>query len=252
MENNRYESGEIVYFVNRNGTSNAHFVDIGVVDEQYSDGVRIDVLRPYDTRCVNGVPINEFETEQKYKKLPKGWTYDTKLFEITYKGKDIDATFGKMKVSNREDVKKAYEAGYLVKASTLFSGVIEADITKEGYRIVKKYPMWQRVEPTNMVLPTDKIYRNYDECNVWIENYNAELERQVSLSDNEWSLEQIDKTIGRFCKINGLDEIEKERYHNFFAEMDNIEDIEARIFNNNIQYKHWKRKKWNDVFLPFS
>ena len=32
-----------------------------------------------------GVPIDEFKDNQKYRKLPKGWTYDTKLFDLEWR-----------------------------------------------------------------------------------------------------------------------------------------------------------------------
>ena len=51
-----------------------------MVDEQFSDAIVIDYLVLRERRLVNGIPIDEFESETKYKKLPKGWRYNTKLF----------------------------------------------------------------------------------------------------------------------------------------------------------------------------
>ena len=42
-----------------------------MVDIQYDGGgVNVNYLVPRERRRVNGIPIDEFESEQRYKKLP--------------------------------------------------------------------------------------------------------------------------------------------------------------------------------------
>lgn len=89
---NRFDTGEIVYWCHSYGNG-IYSVKYGMVDEQYSDAVIVDYLTPRDRRLINGIPINEFESEEKRKKLPKGWTYNTPLYSLTYSdltSKEID------------------------------------------------------------------------------------------------------------------------------------------------------------------
>ena len=38
-------------------------------------------LRTPEVRLINGIPFDEFESEMEFKKLPKSWTYNTRLWE---------------------------------------------------------------------------------------------------------------------------------------------------------------------------
>jgi len=79
---NRFKSGDMVYWHRQKG--NRHFVEYGIVDEQFSDVVCVDLLEFKERRLVNGIPINDFPNYTEFKKLPKDWSYKTKLYEITY------------------------------------------------------------------------------------------------------------------------------------------------------------------------
>ena len=132
----RFNQGDIVYWCHCDGGGeySIHYV---MVDEQFSDAVCIDYLVPRERRRVDGVPIDEFQSEQRYRKLPKGWTYNTKLFELTWDDLSYEESILILDVTKTETIKEAYDKGYLVKDSTIFHGVIEDEITKDGFRIVK-------------------------------------------------------------------------------------------------------------------
>lgn len=244
----RFNNGDIVYWCHREGCE--CWVEYGMVDEQFSDAVIIDCLAPMERRLVNGIPIDEFESETRYKKLPKGWTYDTKLFELTWEDltqeqKDFSAKYS---VRNPACIKEAYDKGYLVKSSTIYHGIIESEITKDGYRIVKKSPMWQRRIDHISIRP-DKVYFAYEEAEKEVDDNIAEFHRQANLSDYDWSVEQIDKTINKWKIYNDASDKEAESYHDWIVGMDNVEDIETRVFDGRIQWKYWKNKKWNNIEL---
>ncbi|MDD2496279.1 MAG: hypothetical protein PHE29_13950 [Tissierellia bacterium] len=238
----RFNQGDIVYWCHQNG--HEYSVKMGMVDEQFSDAVCIDYLSLKENRKINGIPINEFKSEEKYKKLPKGWSYNTQLFEITYD--EIKDCVGA--ISSPECIKLAYKNGLLVKDSIKFHGVIETEITKDGYRIIKKYPLWVH-HISNVSIRPDKVYFTYDEAKKEVDENIAEFYRQANLSDYEWSLEQINKTIDMYIKINGKTDTIKNEYKNWFINMKNIEDIEIRIYGTEIQWKYWKNKKWNNIEL---
>lgn len=244
----RFNNGDIVYWCHQEGCE--YWVEYGMVDEQFSDAVIIDCLAPMERRLVNGIPINEFESEARYKKLPKGWTYSTELFELTWKDltqeqKDFSANYS---VRNPACIKEAYNKGYLVKSSTIYRGIIESEITKDGYRIVKKSPMWQHRIDHISVRP-DKVYFTYEEAEKEVDDNIAEFHRQANLSDYDWSIEQIDKTINKWKIYNDTSDKEAKAYHDWLIGMNNVEDIETRVFDGRIQWRYWKNKKWNNIEL---
>ena len=242
----RFNQGDIVYWCHQCG--HEYSVHYGMVDEQFSDAVCIDYLAPRERRRVDGVPIDEFQSEQRYRKLPKGWTYNTMLFEITYDPLSEEQIAFHIDIREPESIKTAYEKGFLVKDSTIYHGNIEAEITKDGFRIVKKYPMWQHHIDHVSIRP-DKVYFTYEEAKKEVDDNIAEFHRQASLSDYDWSVEQIDKTIERWRYVTDSSPKAMKAYRDWLLNLENIEDIETRIFGGNIQWKYWNKKKWNYIEL---
>ncbi len=225
-----------------------------MVDEQFSDAVCVDFLERKENRYIDGVPIDEFrkhENGQKYKKLPKGWSYDTKLYDLEYRDNPEEAKlFDELcaRIDKPESLKKAFDLGLLVKSDTKFHGRIETDITKEGYKVITKYPMWQHYT-THTSIRTDKVYFTYQEAKDEVDANIAELKRQAALSDYDWSVEQIDKTLGFWQHLSGATDGEKNAYRDWILAMENVEDIEVRISGGNIQWKYEKNKRWNNITL---
>lgn len=242
----RFNQGDIVYWCHQEG--HIYSVHYGMIDEQFSDAVCIDYIVPRERRLVDGIPINEFESEQRYRKLPKGWTWNTELFELTYEPLTADEIAFKIDATKPETLKYAYEKGYLVKDSTIFHGQIEDEITKDGFRIVKKYPQWKHHIDHTSVRP-DKVYFTYEEAKKEVEDNIAEFNRQANLSDYDWSVEQIDKTLNSWKGLSGASDNEVKQYRNWLLGMSNVEDIEVRLFGGNIQWKYWKNKRWMNIEL---
>lgn len=242
----RFNQGDIVYWCHSKG--HEYSVKYGLVDEQFSDAVIIDYLAPRERRLVDGIPINEFESEQRYRKLPKGWSYDTKLFDITYKPLTEDEVKSGVNIKSPKSIQNAYSKGYLVKDSTIFHGNIEAEVTKNGFRIIKTYPMG-KYHIDHVSIRPDKIYFTYEAAEKEVDENIAEFKRQSELTDYDWSVEQIDKTLKTYQAFTGVTDRKIQQYRNWLLSMNNIEDIETRMFCDNIQWKYWKNKRWNNIEL---
>ena len=67
------------------------------------------------------------------------------------------------------------------------------------------------------------------------------------MTDEEWSIEQIDKTIDTFAYLYGISDKTKQAYRKRLLELDNIADVETRIYGGAIQYKYWKKQRWNTI-----
>lgn len=243
-----FKTGDIVYWCHNDG-GGKYKVNYGRVCEQFSDAVvMIDYLEPRERRRVNGIPIDEFQSEQRYRKLPKGWTWNTQLYEITYDDLTPAEKVFKLDIKDPKTIKAAYDSGFLVKSETIFHGEIDDEITKEGYRIVKKYPMWKHHIDHVSIYP-HQLYFTYEGARVEVDNNIAEFQRQANLSDYEWSVEQIDKTLRKWRILNSECEETSNKYREWLHAMKNVEEIETRIFGTAIQWKYWKNKKWNYIEL---
>lgn len=241
MKQYKFQEGDIVYWCHQKG--HEYSIKWGRVDVQYFDRVYVDYLHPKENRRINGIPIDEFE-DNKYKKLPKGWNYDTRLFEITYDNLD-DCTIN---LKMPETIKLAYDKGSLVKDSEIFHGTIEEEITKNGYRIIMKYSPWFG-HISYITIQPHRLYRTYEEAEKEVLANRAEFERQANLSYYDWSVEQIDETLNRWQGIYNHSDKLKNRYREWLLDLDNVEDVETRVFGGEIQWKYWKNKKWANIEL---
>lgn len=242
----KIKKGQIVYYVEKHKNGSL-FVDYAMVDEIFSDVVVLMIFDFYEQRYVDGIPYNDVPYIGRWKKLPKNWTYDMPLFKLDYINNPeyIDKSFD---VTKPEDILKAYNIGLLVDTRTIDHSHIEADIDKNyGYRLIKKYYPYQRI-PGDISLHYDEVYLTFAEAKKAIDDYLTELNRQASLSDEEWSLEQIENTIRHhlFMIYPNKEQIEEklQSIMDYFKNRNNIEDIEVRISNGRIEWKYWKNKKW--------
>lgn len=243
----RFQNGDIVYWCNSDGCGR-YSVKYGTVDEQFSDAVVIDYLAPRERRLINGIPILEYQNPTKYKKLPKGWTYNTSLYELTYEPMDEDEKSYQYNIASPSNIKFAYEQGWLVKDSEVYHGTIEADITKDGYRIIKKYPMWEH-HIDHVSIRSDKVYDNFLDAKHEVDENIAEFERQLKLTDEEWSIEQIEKTLQRWQKFADATDREVAKYKEWLLKLPDIIAVETRIYGNQVQWKYEDKKRWNYIEL---
>lgn len=76
-----------------------------------------------------------------------------------------------------------------------------------------------------------------------------EFERQLKLTDEEWSIEQIEETLQRWQKISDATDKEVAEYKDWLLKLSDISDVETRIFGGQIQWKYEDKKRWNYIEL---
>ena len=187
-----------------------------------------------------------FLSVTKWQKLPKGWTYNTELFEMEWRNNDW-AVLNTLRIDNSEDIKTALEKGILVYLKDYDQTVPHSEVDKKlGWRIRKehddsvyKYPF--------ITLQKNNAFKTYAEAKAVIDAQEAEWKRQSELTDEEWSIEQIDHDLQRWAKIYSKSPEEMQRVRDFLLGMDKIEDIETRVFGGDFQWKYWKNKRWNSI-----
>lgn len=234
--------GTVVYFLH-NSKSVPFDKDIlfGIVEEHYIDCVALQMIEPRDMRTVQGIPVKEFVTPTRWQKLPKGWTYSTDLVGMGWDTSMDNRTFD---WTNPEDILRAYHEGILVNVRDNDHAQFEADLSKsEGYRIIRKYPMYE-YHPDYMSVDYRNVFLNCQDAEAARESIRAEFKRQAALSEYDWSVEQIDKELDRWAAVYGVADTEKQKYRDWLLARDKVEDIEVRISQGQIQWKYWKNKKW--------
>ena len=244
----RFNKEDLVYWCHKK--AHEYSVQYGLVDEQFSDAVIIDYIVPRERRIIDGIPLDEFKSEERYRKLPKGWSYDTKLFEVTHEVLDEEENefLRNCKITDSKGIKEVYNKGYLVKKNKIFGGNIETEITKQGFRVVKKWPMYVPYI-THVSIRPDKVYFTYEEAKKEVDDNVAEFNRQAELSEYDWCVEQIDKTLSRFKFYKGLSDEEINQYREWILGLDNIENIETRISGGEIQWRYLNKKRWCNIEL---
>lgn len=245
----KFQPGDVVYWVGRHRHSPyEYYVDYGIVDEEFSDAVCVDRLHIRDNRYINDVPYKEFPSVTKWQKLPKGWTYNTELFAMEWRNNDW-AVLNTLRIDNQEDIKKALELGILVYLKDYEQTVPHSEIDKKlGWRIRKEHDDSVYVYP-HITLQKDNAFKTYAEALAVIDAQEVEWKRQSELTDEEWTVEQIDHDLQRWVKIYSKSPEEVQKVRDFLLGMNKVEDIETRVFDGDFQWKYWKNKKWRTIVL---
>ena len=242
--------GEVAYYARENSWdhrqhgSSRYSVHWGIVENHYLGEVCLQLYEPFDRRMINGIPIKEFRTPTEWQKLPKGWTYSTQLYELGWNDwKEDIAKNMPCRLDHPEDLKAAIEEGLFVKVQDNDHCEIGTEIDKHGFRIVRSYPMG-KYYPTYASVRCDRLYRTYDEAQKWIDEYEAELNRQAALSDYEWSVELIDKTIAKAKFFGYITEDQAVEAKERLLAMDDVENLHTRVGNGKIEYRYERHKRW--------
>lgn len=253
----RYKNGDIVYWCQYiQGQCIIHY---GMVDTQFSDVVCIDLLAPKDCRTVEGIPINDWFPDNRVRKLPKGYNCDTVLFRYGYTNNwaDDDKNFlddymHNLDITDKKKIREAYDKGYLVKSCDNCHCVAEPEIGKGTWVLQQKpskaygYALYY-YDINSLSIEPPRVYDNYQEAFDEKQKYETEFQRIQNLSDLEWSIEQIDKTLNHWAGLYHISDKKKKVYRDFIMELSNLEDVEVRISAEDIQWKYWKNSRWGNI-----
>ena len=237
--------GSVVYFLcNRRGSSQK-FVDFGTVIDHYTGEIAIQLYEPADTTTVEGVPVKEFATPTEWRKLPKGWSWDTKL--IQHGRIETPGMYDRFDKKDPACIKNAIEHGALVRVSENDHAVFRAEIDRnKGWRIIRDYYGVEERADTCTVFYTH-CYAAYEEAQAELDAIQAEYNRQATLSDREWSIEQIDRNLDYWAYLYSVTSEDKRRARERLLALDNIEDVVTRISCGALEWKYDRNRRWMRV-----
>lgn len=240
-----FQAGDVVYFL----TPDKRSVDFGICKDFYCDGYGLELYEYPDFRTVCGVPIKNFEFNQARRKLPKGWSWETDLCQIGFdEAEGFKPKYSGIHMDRPEELKQAIENGALVKPSSQDKHCrVEADITKEGYTIVRKYPLDSAPRPDLKCVRSDNCFHTYAEAKAASDAYFAEFKRQSELSDYDWSVEQIDAALTRWKTCSGVLEEDVANARAWLLAQKNVEDLVVRLYGGGIQFKYERNRRWTQL-----
>lgn len=227
------------------------FVHIGIIesDESYDskeDRWLIEKYESRDFRSINGVPFAEFTPDDKWKPLPKEWSWDTRLFQqgLTPEWEIYNAKCKGLSLKKPADILSLIEEGWWVRKQHGLE-IVEEEFDHRKYRLVKKYPHWTATygedKSTYTWLSKRSFYGSYDDamfaCEMHIQDY-YEAQRQERLIDKELAISWV---LGR-VPVGYRDAIEVVLHG-----LPSARDFSLRYYKNKVLWQT-PENEWLEVF----
>ena len=248
----RYRKGDIVYWI-RVGSEGRREIRWGVVDDEFTDGVLVSRYVVKDYQTCDGVSVRDIEFPTKWKQLPKGWTWNTRLFEsgCSLVGEELDLAnrFIRGEFDGNKDMLRGMIAeGILVPALDTMhfdNGHVEAEVEDGRFRLVYRHNKWSH-EIGQATYRWNELYSTYQVAESVIEAEVAEWQRISNLSDYDYAVWDMDDRLRKWRTPNMTDEyIAKIR--EWLLQLKDFEDYEFRGVAGGFQYKKAKNQKWLTV-----
>lgn len=238
--------GSVAYYIEHSAFHDWK-ICYGLVEAHYTHSIVLTMLDANMTdRMVEGIPYADFKMTE-WRKLPKGWTYKTDLIGDSYQWEgayELNEKYKAIDITNPDSILQAYKDGVLIEVEKNDYGRLETEIdSKNGYRIVKNYPMWTPIKAWNKSFQYWEVYKDYVSAQAVLDERTAELQRISEMSDEEYSIYMFTKTIDESYYDNDY----KQRCKDFLLAQDNIEDIVVRASGKGIDWRYEKNKRWNTI-----
>lgn len=151
--------------------------------------------------------------------------------------------------TDKEKTRKAYEAGLLIGERIYSPPHLTSKIDRDGWCIDRDYPAYAPDRHSAMTLEKNLVFEDYDSAAEKKAEIDAEYARIASLTDEEWSIEQIQHTLDHAATYHMIDPERKKEYVDKIVSYGNVSDIETRAFSGDIEWKYEKEKRWKRVVL---
>lgn len=252
----KLKTGSVAYYVSHY-SSGEPYVDYGIVEEHYPSCVCIEKLEFAELRIINGIPYNEFMTPTPWKKLPKGWNFETKFWEEVA-DTELFKKICSVKKNDPQKIIEAYKSGLLIPRIKATFSRIETEYgdgfnggKKGEYRLVRKssIPPFAIYPSSHVSVEWRKVYKTYEDAQEIVNKEIKEKKRVANLSDYEWAVEGIDNSLNSLVVRYGMSEADRARYREWIFSQNNIEEIETRVHTGVLQWRYAKNKRWMEIHL---
>lgn len=235
MEKQIYKKDDLVYFID-----NYRRVSFGLIDDYDKENnyyyiSTLTFVLSYLQEVKNNkklkqmigkrIGYNDTFTEEDFNRIIR-YTYEeiSKIKFYPNKRRDV------LNLVRNEILIRERECIYLAKEGVERVGFGGIFYNGEEY-VRKEYKIVFRIKPKD-------IFMTYEETQEELNKRKAEIERINNLSDYEYSVEEINKTLDKFCSKR------RKVYSNIIFKMNNLENIETRVFCNRLQYRYGFYQDW--------
>ena len=235
--------GSIVYFLGSKPGETRKHIEYGMVLEHYPGDVAVQLYEPLDLRTIEGVPVKEFSTPTEWRKLPKNWSYDMPL--IQYGQREVPEEMRMpAHFNDPEWIKGMIDAGFLVPPRENDHAIFQAAVDRRlGWRIVREY-MGVKERPDYLMVHFLHCYATYAEAQAELDAIEAECKKQAALSDEEWSIQNIDRTLDRWAYLYAIPDDKKMEVRAHILSQGQVDEIVTRINGGGIEWKYDKNRRW--------
>ena len=247
-----FEPGSVMFWVGREWHSHNPIVKYGLVVQQFASETILDYLKLRNNTVIvcadypDGVDWDDFRNTYTYHKLPKGWDINTPLYTLKEKDPDLYQKVRHYPI-NTAGILQAYHDGILAVPTLHQFDHLDTNITKDGYQVIMKGPYYGEDSRTGETVPNSKLYRTFEEATKEQDEILAEYKRQASLTDYEWSVEQIDKVLGLWKYMTSVSQEQYDNVRSRLLAMKNVEDLVVRHGISGLQWKYEKNSRWNNI-----
>lgn len=264
MSINHYEfpNGSVAYYIYYRGLGKLG-VEFGIVEENYADSVALHLYTFPDGRCIDGIPWDRYETPSEWRRIPKsskvlGETLCDCLSQRTTiqyppifeENKDLIGRIVTRTTPDTlsEDVLEAVQKGILVSRDAVRSVVpeTESDSRRCYYRITAD---WRSApyRPTYITMYLHELYHTYRDAQEEIERRRQEAIRLQNLSDYDFAVEEIDRTLDRWKAVYRIpDDVVRETRQKLLS-LPETENVLVRLYMGNVEWRYERNKKWKSV-----
>lgn len=245
--------GKVVYFIEHGKLG--YQIRYGLVtdaDTHWEHHI-IDFLVLREHRYVKSVPIQEF-SDTPWRKIPKEWRdepWKIETGETCHLRQWEKDALSISKVDDPNSIKDLYDKGILVTKNKIINWRVESELNRnKEYRIVRKIPVWTLTygedKRTYTSLPDNEVFESYAEAQKRLEEIKEALRAEAALSDEEWSIKEIDKVLGYFDNKELV-----RKWRKKLLSMDHIEEIEIKKVNDTTLW--WRyfspRTVWQELLV---
>lgn len=250
--------GSVAYYIRKR--DNRYFVDFGIVYEHYSDCVVLQKITFRDRRLVISeftkapVPFKDFPHQTEWRKLPKGWSWDTQLFRLISADMPPEEADFKIRLDDPATIIEAYNRGYLVNVRDVPPEHLHSIIEREnGYKIVKERDdAWPQhygnhIPPDTVGIDFLQCFGMYEAAKAACDRAEGELQEQAEMSDLDWAIHLIDADLNRWQAMYSVSEENKQRARKLLMRLDNLENVETKVDGGYIWWRMFGLRRWRCV-----
>ena len=248
--------GRCVFFIRK--SQNCYFVDFGLVYAHYHDGIAIQRVEFPDRRMVKSVftpepvPFKEFPHRTDYAKLPKGWSWNTPLFEIVFREpteaeKSFSLNLYDPDAPSR--IAEAYQQGILVNVRDNESAKIKSVIEKQGYYLAKEHYDYigGNYSPDTVMLSPAQVFTTYESALENCKKYEEELTEQADMTDLEWAEKTIREDVERWAGLYHIQDGDRQRVLDFLLGHKDLENLETKLDRGHLVWRIYGKTRWNAI-----